>query len=124
MNFGDDEMKIDTFLHQMRKRSEKIVQAGDDTWKMFRLFERQYANRDSLFVNDFYEGDRNVTDSLRFELKRNDWKLLILRKRFDKESARSITFGYFQIISVWITLGMLKVLLVSSCHQSSRRWMM
>lgn len=104
MNFGDGEMKIDTFLHQMRKRNEKIVQAGDDTWKMFiRLFERQYANRDSLFVNDFYEGDRNVTDSLRFELKRNDWKLLILRKKSDKESARSITFGYFQIISVWIT---------------------
>lgn len=95
MNFGDDEMKIDTFLHQMRKRNEKIVQAGDDTWKMFRLFERQYANRDSLFVNDFYEGDRNVTDSLRFELKRNDWKLLILRKRFDQGSARLITFEYF-----------------------------
>lgn len=79
MNFGDDEMKIDTFLHQLKNRKEKIVQAGDDTWKMFHLFTRQYANRDSLFVNDFYEGDRNVTDSLRMELKRDDWKLLILR---------------------------------------------
>lgn len=80
MNFGDDEIKIDTFLHQMRIRNEKIVHAGDETWKMFHLFERQYANKDSLFVNDFYEGDRNVTDSLRMELRKSDWKLLILRK--------------------------------------------
>lgn len=80
MNFGNDEMKTDTFLHQLEKRKEKIVFAGDETWKMFRLFEREYANKDSLFVNDFYEGDKNVTDSLRIELKRQDWKLLILRK--------------------------------------------
>lgn len=101
MNFGDDEMKIDSFLNQMRKRNENIVFAGDgktfnaqqtpssslhqylffvDTWKMFKLFSREHANRDSLFVNDFYEGDRNVTDSLKQELKRKDWKLLILRE--------------------------------------------
>jgi ethanolamine phosphate transferase 2 subunit G len=80
MNFGDDEMKIDSFLHQMRKRNEKIVFAGDDTWKMFKLFAREHANRDSLFVNDFYEGDRNVTESLKQELKKSDWKLLILRE--------------------------------------------
>lgn len=72
-------MKTDTFLHQLKKRNEKIVFAGDDTWKMFRFFEREYANKDSLFVNDFYEGDKNVTDSLHFELKLQDWKLLILR---------------------------------------------
>ncbi|CRL02295.1 CLUMA_CG015105, isoform A [Clunio marinus] len=78
MNFGNDEMKIDTFLHQLHRRKEKIVLAGDDTWRMFRFFDRDYANRDSLFVNDFYEGDKNVTTSLRLELKRNDWKLLIL----------------------------------------------
>jgi hypothetical protein len=81
MNFGDDEINIDTFLRQMNNRKEKIVQAGDDTWKMFNVFTRQYANKDSLFVNDFYEGDRNVTDSLRMELKQDDWKLLILRKK-------------------------------------------
>lgn len=79
MNFGNEKMKTDTFLHQLRKRNEKIVFAGDDTWKMFRMFAREYANKDSLFVNDFYEGDKNVTDSLRLELKRQDWKLLILR---------------------------------------------
>lgn len=80
MNFGDDEMKIDTFLHQLKKRNDKIVFAGDDTWKMFHLFEREYANRDSFFVNDFYEGDKNVTESLRIELKKNDWRLLVLRE--------------------------------------------
>lgn len=52
----------------------------DDTWNMFPLFERKYANKDSLFVNDFYEGDKNVTESLKFELKKKDWKLLVLRK--------------------------------------------
>lgn len=56
--------------------------AGDDTWKMFRLFEREYANRDSLFVNDFYEGDRNVTDAMRLEISKQDWRLLILRESY------------------------------------------
>lgn len=80
MNFGNDEMKIDTFLHQMHNKSEKIVFAGDDTWKMFNLFEREYANRDSLFVNDFYEGDSNVTKAMKKELLEEDWRLLILRE--------------------------------------------
>lgn len=80
MNFGNDEMKIDTFLHQLHKKKEKIVFAGDDTWKMFRFFDREYANHDSLFVNDFYEGDMNVTDAMKLELKKDDWRLLILRK--------------------------------------------
>lgn len=80
LNFGKYEMKIDTFLHQIHRRSEKIVFAGDDTWQMFRLFEREYANRDSLFVNDFYEGDRNVTDAMRLEISKQDWRLLILRE--------------------------------------------
>lgn len=78
MNFGKDEMKIDTFLHQLHIKKEKIVFAGDDTWKMFRFFEREYANSDSLFVNDFYQGDMNVTDAMRIEMKREDWRLLIL----------------------------------------------
>lgn len=80
MNFGNDEMKIDTFLHQLHKKKEKIVFAGDDTWKMFNFFDREYPNSDSLFVNDFFHGDRNVTDSMKFELKNDDWRLLILRK--------------------------------------------
>lgn len=64
----------------MKRKQGKIVFAGDDTWKMFKLFTREHANRDSLFVNDFYEGDKNVTESLKQELKRDDWKLLILRE--------------------------------------------
>lgn len=62
----------------MHIRNEKIVVAGDDTWKLFPHFERKYLNRDSLFVNDFYEGDMNVTKTLALELKENDWKLMIL----------------------------------------------
>lgn len=45
---------------------------------MFPHFARNYANRDSLFVNDFFEGDRNITTSLAVELKNDDWRLLIL----------------------------------------------
>lgn len=104
MNFGDDEMKTDTFLHQLHRRNEKIVFAGDDTWvNMFHFFEREYANTDSLFVNDFYQGDQNVTVSLRYELKQRDWKLLILRKLancFNWFSFRSFLINNFsQIIS-------------------------
>ncbi|KAG5667435.1 hypothetical protein PVAND_015415 [Polypedilum vanderplanki] len=77
-NFAKNKIKIDTFLHQMNARNQKIVFAGDDTWLMFPFFTRHYANRDSLFVNDFYEGDLNITRSLAYELKQNDWKLLIL----------------------------------------------
>lgn len=64
----------------MHRRNEKIVFSGDSAWQMFpnEFFVRQYANIDSFFVNDFYEGDKNVTKSLAFELKQNDWRLLIL----------------------------------------------
>lgn len=80
--------------------------AGDDTWKMFRMFQRAYFNRDSLFVNDFYEGDRNVTDSLRHELKRDDWKLLILREIFNTFQFRFIDnfhaiYRLFRLRSHW-----------------------
>lgn len=57
LNFGSAELKIDTFLHQMLKRKDKIIFFGDDTWtKLFpNMFFRQQENHDSLFVNDFYE---------------------------------------------------------------------
>lgn len=42
------------------------------------MFERQHANHDSLFVNDFYEGDNNITRVLSAELEKSDWRLLIL----------------------------------------------
>jgi ethanolamine phosphate transferase 2 subunit G len=57
LNLGSSEMKVDTLLHQMHDKGEKIVFYGDNTWtNMFpHLFFRHAANEDSLFVNDFYE---------------------------------------------------------------------
>lgn len=57
LNLGTSEMKIDNFLNQLIIRNDEIVFAGDLTWQsMFpKTFMRHYENRDSLFVNDFYE---------------------------------------------------------------------
>lgn len=67
-------------MHQLHENGDRIVFSGDDTWvKMFpNIFERQSENRDSLFVNDFYEGDKNITKYLSAELRHTDWKLLVL----------------------------------------------
>lgn len=82
LNLGNTEINIDSLLHQTYDKGKKIVFCGDDTWvKMFpEMFHRKMENRDSLFVNDFYEGDKNITQKLSAELKRSDWELLILRK--------------------------------------------
>lgn len=79
LNFGSHELSVDSFVHQMYERG-KIVFLGDDTWtKLFPIqFHRQLENRDSLFVNDFYQGDKNITKRLHAELKHADWELLIL----------------------------------------------
>lgn len=60
LNLGSPRLNIDSLLHQMHANNEKIVYAGDNTWaKMFpTLFERKYENIDSLYVNDFYEVNR------------------------------------------------------------------
>lgn len=57
LNLGSSELNIDSFLNQIVDDVGEIVFAGDSTWtKMFPdLFERTYANEDSLFVNDFVE---------------------------------------------------------------------
>lgn len=57
LNLGSSKLNIDSLLHQISKGNEKIVFAGDNTWtKMFPdLFEREYENEDSLYVNDFAE---------------------------------------------------------------------
>lgn len=83
LNLGDTVIGSDTFLHQMHAKNEKIVFAGDSTWtSLFEsyIFTRKYPNTDSLFVNDFYEGDKNVTKALKIELEKTDWKMLILRE--------------------------------------------
>ncbi|XP_031627446.1 GPI ethanolamine phosphate transferase 2 [Contarinia nasturtii] len=80
MNLGSSELHMDSLLHQAYDNGRNIVFCGDNTWvKMFpNMFLRQLENEDSLYVNDFYEGDKNITKKLSVELKRNDWELLIL----------------------------------------------
>uniref|UniRef100_A0A182PTV9 GPI ethanolamine phosphate transferase 2 C-terminal domain-containing protein n=1 Tax=Anopheles epiroticus TaxID=199890 RepID=A0A182PTV9_9DIPT len=80
LNLGSPEMKLDTFLYQMKQRQQKTVFYGDNTWtNMFpEMFHRQRENSDSLYVNDFYKGDRNITKFLKMELQMYDWKLMIL----------------------------------------------
>uniref|UniRef100_A0A2C9GPL6 GPI ethanolamine phosphate transferase 2 C-terminal domain-containing protein n=1 Tax=Anopheles arabiensis TaxID=7173 RepID=A0A2C9GPL6_ANOAR len=80
LNLGSPEMKLDTFLYQMKQRQQKTVFYGDNTWtNMFpETFHRQGENSDSLYVNDFYKGDRNITKFLKLELEMYDWKLMIL----------------------------------------------
>lgn len=79
LNFGASEMNVDNIIWQMKSRG-KIVFYGDNTWtKLFpSTFTRQGENVDSLFVNDFHEGDKNVTERLNAELIHPDWKMLIL----------------------------------------------
>lgn len=57
LNLGSSRLNVDSLLHQTLDNGEKIVFAGDNTWmKMFpNSFERTFENRDSLYVNDFYE---------------------------------------------------------------------
>lgn len=57
LNLGSSKLNIDSLLHQISDGNGKIVFAGDNTWtKMFPdLFERQYENEDSLYVNDFVQ---------------------------------------------------------------------
>ncbi|XP_035911282.1 GPI ethanolamine phosphate transferase 2 [Anopheles stephensi] len=80
LNLGSPEMKLDTFLYQMKQRQQKTVFYGDNTWtNMFPdAFHRRGENTDSLYVNDFYKGDRNITKLLNMELQMYDWKLMIL----------------------------------------------
>lgn len=80
LNLGSSELNVDSLLHQAYDNGDKIVFCGDNTWvKMFpEMFHRKLENQDSFFVNDFHEGDKNITQKLSLELKRDDWELLIL----------------------------------------------
>lgn len=79
LNFGASEMNVDNLIWQMKSYG-KLVFYGDNTWtKLFPdTFARAGENLDSLFVNDFYGGDKNISDRLNSELIHPDWKLLIL----------------------------------------------
>lgn len=79
LNLGSSELHMDSLLHQIYDKGGKLVFCGDNTWvKMFpEMFHRKLENQDSLYVNDFYEGDKNITKKLSDELKRSDWLLLM-----------------------------------------------
>ncbi|XP_053962637.1 GPI ethanolamine phosphate transferase 2 isoform X1 [Anastrepha ludens] len=80
LNIGHVEQLSDSLLHRLQQRNETAVFAGDRTWiSLFpKQFKRFTANVDSFFVNDFYEGDKNVTKVLSKELQETDWMLLVL----------------------------------------------
>ncbi|XP_055536895.1 GPI ethanolamine phosphate transferase 2 [Wyeomyia smithii] len=80
LNLGSAKTELDTFLYQMIQQHQRIVFYGDNTWtNMFPdIFYRKRENVDSLYVNDFYKGDENITNSMRLELLNFDWELMIL----------------------------------------------
>ncbi|XP_036330993.1 GPI ethanolamine phosphate transferase 2 isoform X2 [Rhagoletis pomonella] len=80
LNIGHVEQLSDSLLHRLKERNETTVFAGDRTWiSLFpKQFKRSTANLDSFFVNDFFEGDKNVTEVLTNELQQTDWMLLVL----------------------------------------------
>ncbi|XP_034651982.1 GPI ethanolamine phosphate transferase 2 [Drosophila subobscura] len=80
LNVGHTEQLEDSLLHRLKQRNRVVSFAGDHTWiNLFPSeFTRHAENNDSFFVNDFYEGDRNVTRVLESELELKDWSLLIL----------------------------------------------
>lgn len=80
LNLGSSELRMDSLLHQIYNNGGKMVYCGDTTWpKMFpEMFARRFENQDSFFVNDFDDGDKNITKKLSVELERNDWELLVV----------------------------------------------
>ncbi|XP_068147510.1 GPI ethanolamine phosphate transferase 2 [Drosophila tropicalis] len=80
LNVGHTEQLDDSLLHRLKKQNRFATFAGDHTWiQLFPSeFTRHRANNDSFYVNDFYDGDKRVTESLNLELKRTDWTLMVL----------------------------------------------
>uniref|UniRef100_A0A6B2E8V2 Putative glycosylphosphatidylinositol anchor synthesis protein n=1 Tax=Phlebotomus kandelakii TaxID=1109342 RepID=A0A6B2E8V2_9DIPT len=80
LNLGSSEVQTDNFLQQTVSSGGKLIFYGDSTWtRMFpRIFSRKGENLDPLFVNDFYEGDKNITKHLASELKHPDWRMMVL----------------------------------------------
>uniref|UniRef100_A0A336LZZ4 CSON006523 protein n=1 Tax=Culicoides sonorensis TaxID=179676 RepID=A0A336LZZ4_CULSO len=67
---------------RLKANNKKIVFYGDNVWtKLFPgndFFMRKGENFDSFFVNDFYEGDKNITNAIKSELLQADWDFMIL----------------------------------------------
>ncbi|KKK25071.1 hypothetical protein ARAM_003137 [Aspergillus rambellii] len=69
----------DTWLAQIKRRGEKLIMYGDDTW--LKLFPGMFSRADgttSFFVSDFTEVDTNVTRHIPHELLQDDWSALIM----------------------------------------------
>ena len=70
----------DTWLAQLKaQQAGKLVLYGDDTW--LKLFPDTFDRADgtsSFFVADFTEVDNNVTRHVPGELRRDDWRLVVL----------------------------------------------
>ncbi|XP_055376171.1 GPI ethanolamine phosphate transferase 2 [Condylostylus longicornis] len=80
-NLGDQDLNTDSLMRQFIAAKKKVVLYGDNTWgKLFprQVFHRAQLNHDSFFVNDFYEGDKNITKNINSELEKNDWDIIIL----------------------------------------------
>ncbi len=68
-------------LKKFRQNNKSIIFYGDDTWlKLFDPNEYflRYEGTTSFIASDYDEVDQNVTRHLDFELKQNDWSLMIL----------------------------------------------
>lgn len=80
LNLGSAEMKADSFIYQLFEKGKKIVFYGANTWTtMFpNYFFRHQENEESLFVTDFHDGDKNITDNVITELNNKDWNFMIL----------------------------------------------
>lgn len=80
LNLGHTSKLDDSLLHRLVASGKTSVFAGDHTWNLLfpNEFLRKRVNTDSFFVNDFYEGDKNVTQTLKEELNLTDWHLMIL----------------------------------------------
>ncbi|PLN79213.1 alkaline phosphatase-like protein [Aspergillus taichungensis] len=69
----------DTWLAQLKRRGDRLVMYGDDTW--LKLFPGMFDRADgtsSFFVSDFTEVDNNVTRHIGDELLQDDWSAFII----------------------------------------------
>ncbi|KAK8487116.1 hypothetical protein V6N11_059554 [Hibiscus sabdariffa] len=78
-NFNTQAMMDDNLLGQFFRIGWKMVMLGDETWiKLFpRLFQR-HDGVSSFYVKDTVQVDQNVSRHLGYELRKDDWNLLIL----------------------------------------------
>jgi ethanolaminephosphotransferase len=79
LNFETKQLKEDSIIQQFQNQGKKINFFGDDTWQ--KLFPSSFQRQEgvsSFFVQDTVEVDKNVSSHLNFEMKQNDWDVLIL----------------------------------------------